>query len=228
MKSIVAAMLTMLVAFASVSCTSAELCPSTDQNRAWSSACFEGAGSARHVKPENTKKIIANMAGFATIMIDETRELVAVDRSGAVRISNIFHTGDFDFPNANQGLGRFQKMADNGNGEARTKCGYFNGSNFTIAVPATYDQCLAFKEGTATVCNDCAKYCTEPECQNSILVGGRGFIIDGKNKVLHQFAPPSLDKACGDKQSGKVVKVTETISYLQCSPAANSPFGQLR
>ena len=227
MKAIVIAMLALLVAFVSVSCTSAELCPSTDQNREWSSACFEGTGPARHVKRENIKKIIANKAGYATIMIDTPRELVAVDQSGAVRIPNIFHTGDFDFPNANRGLGRFQIITDNGRGETLSKCGYFDGVSFKIVIPATYDQCLAFAQGTATACNDCAKYCTERECQDSVLVGGRGFVVDGKNRVLQQFAPPPLDKACGGKP-GKVVKVTETTSYLQCSPAATSPFEQLR
>ena len=180
------------------------------------------------MKSERTKKIIANKAGYATIMIGTPHELVAVDRNGAVWIPNIFHTGDFDFPNANKGLGRFQIIADAGKGATISKCGYFDGSNFKITIPATYDQCLAFKQGTAAVCKDCAKICTEPECQNSILVGGRGFVIDNENKILRQFAPPSLDNACGDKQAGKVVQVTGTTSYLQCSPAANSPFEQLR
>lgn len=223
MKSFMSALFTTLVTFAPVSCASAELCPSTDQNRAWSSACFDGAGTTRHVKPENTKKIVANKAGYAAIMIDDSRELVAVDRSGAVRIPNIFHTGDFDFPNADQGLGRFQIINDNDKGEAIAKCGYFDAGTFKIAIPAIYDQCMAFKQGTAAVCTDCEKYCTESECQDSVLVGGRGFMVDSKNKILHQFTPPTLANACGDRRSGKVVKVTASISYLQCGPAASSP-----
>ena len=60
------ALLIILVAFAPISSTSAELCPSTDQNQAWSGACFDGTGTTRHVKPEMTKKIVANKAGFAS------------------------------------------------------------------------------------------------------------------------------------------------------------------
>lgn len=227
MQSIVAAIHFFLVALATVSCASAELCPSTDQNLEWSSDCFAGTAATRHVKPAHTTKIIANEAGYATIMIGSPRELVAVDRSGVVRIPNIFHTGDFDYPNASEGLSRFQIAAVNGTGKTVTKCGYFNGRSFTIAIPATYDHCLAFAHGSAAVCNDCAKYCTEPECQNSILVGGQGLTINSTNEVLRRFAPPSLAKACGG-EAGKVVKISETNSYLQCRPAANSPFGQLR
>lgn len=228
MKAIVTGMLVSFVAFASVSCTSAELCPRTDQNREWSSACFEGEGTARHVKPENAKKIVANTAGYATILISDPRELVAVDRTGAVRIPGIFHTGDFDFPSAEKKLGRFQITINSAEGKAISKCGYFHGSTFEIAIPAIYEQCLAFSQGTAVVCNDCTKICTEPECQNSILVGGQGFMVDSRNKILQEFSLPPLDRACGGDKPGKVVKVTEKSSYLQCTSNPSSPFGKLR
>lgn len=228
MRSIVAPLLFVIVASVSMSCTSAELCPRTDRNREWSSACFTGTGPARRVKSEHVKKIIANRAGYATIIIDSPHELVAVDRSGLVRIPNIYHTGDFDFPDANEGLGRFEVITNNDKGERLSKCGYFDGRSFKIIIPATYDQCLAFAQGTAKVCKDCAKICTEPECQNSILVGGQGFSVDSKNRILRQFALPALDKACGDKQTSKMVKVTDITSYLQCGPVANSPFEQIR
>jgi hypothetical protein len=225
MKSMITAM---LVALAFASCTAAELCPSTDKNLEWSNSCFEGLAAVRRVKPEYTRKIMANQTGNATIMISNPRELVVVDRSGGVKIPNIFHTGDFDYPNACTGLGRFQASTKNSKGESLAKCGYFDALTLQIAIPATYDHCQPFEQGVAEVCNGCATYCTEPECQNSIFVGGQGFAIDSKNKILRQFAPPSLAKACGGGTTAKVVKITEAISYLQCTPAANSPFGRLQ
>jgi hypothetical protein len=224
-KSMITAM---LVALALASCTTTELCSSTDKKLEWSSSCFEGVEAVRRVKPEYTKKIMANQSGYATIMISNPRELVAVDRSGVVTIPNIFHTADFDFPSARAGLGRFQALTKNGKGESIAKCGYFDALTLQITIPATYDHCQPFVQGVAAVCNGCATYCTEPECQSNIFVGGRGFAIDSKNKVLGQFAPPSLAKACGGGTTAKVVKITEAISYVQCTPAANSPFGRLQ
>jgi hypothetical protein len=228
MKSMITAMLAMLVALALASCNAAELCPSTDKNLEWSSNCFEGVEAVRRVKPEHTKKITANQAGYATIMISHPRELVAVDRTGVVTIPNIFHTGDFDYPNARARLGRFQAPTKNGKGESIAKCGYFDALTLQITIPATYDHCQPFVQGVAAVCNGCATYCAEPECQSSIFVGGEGFAIDSKNKILRQFTPPSLAKACGGGTTAKVVKITQAISYVQCTPAANSPFGRLQ
>lgn len=228
MKLIVNFILTILVAGSSVSCSSAELCPAPGKNGEWSSACFEGKGPARQLKPKYISRIIPNKAGFATIMIDRPRELVAVDQKGVVKIPNIVHSGDFDFPSAENGLGRFLITLGNGPAKVVSKCGYFDSATFQIVIPARYDECQAFNQGTAKVCQECKKYCTQPECQDSILVGGHGFIIDSKNTVLREFALPPLERACGDKQPGKLTKGAGAISYLQCTPAANSPFGQLR
>ena len=227
MKSIAAAWVFVLVALASLSCTSAELCPPTDQNLMWSSACFEGSGTSRKVKPEYASNIIANKAGNATIVIGNPREMIAVDRSGAVKVPHIFHTGDFDFPNASESIGRFQITAGVAPSTTLTKCGYFDGRSFEIKIPAAYDHCLAFADGVATVCNQCAQYCTEPDCQNSVLVGGEGLAVDKSNRIVRRFALPPLEKACGGT-AGKIVQISERNSYLQCPPSAAGPFDQLR
>ena len=227
MNSIVVALLYMLVALTSASCTSAELCPSTEKHLEWSSACFEGTGLTRRVKPANKSKIVADRAGFATIVIDAPRELVAVDRSGAVRVPGIFHTGDFDFPYASEAIGRFQVITKDAKGEPNTKCGYFDSRNFKIVIPAIYDQCMAFANGTGAACKDCTKVCTESECQSSKLIGGQGFFINRQNNIVKRFFPPSLEQACIGNRPGKLVPVTPATFYLQCSPEANSPFDKL-
>lgn len=226
MKSAAAAIvfaLVALVALISLSCTSAELCQSTDSKHEWSSECFAGSGAARHVKPKYVKNIVPNKAGFATLIIGNPRELVAVDGSGAIKIPNIFYTGDFDFSDAKQGLGRFQIAEVNLAGKAASKCGYFDVRNFKIVIPAIYDQCLAFTDSSATVCTNCEKYCTEPECQNSILVGGQGFTISNTNRVIHRFDQRPLDQACGG-QPGKIMRITELSSYLQCGVTPDNLF----
>jgi hypothetical protein len=158
MKAILAALCAMLW---SASCGAVESCPPTDRNTEWSANCFEGGGAARHVKRAYVGNIVADPTGHATILIAQPRELVAVDRRGAVVVPNIRHTGDYDYPDAPGGLARFQV--------ASGKCGYFDVRTFKIAIPAIYDHCLAFQENTATVCNDCKVRCTEPECQDSEL-----------------------------------------------------------
>jgi hypothetical protein len=92
MQAIFMVVLTIVFACAPVSGSSAELCPATENHRYWSRACFDMVGTVRQVKPNYVSHLTLNKAGFATIMIDGPRELVAVDQKGVVRIPNIFHT----------------------------------------------------------------------------------------------------------------------------------------
>jgi hypothetical protein len=171
----------------SASCGAAASCPPTSQDAEWSASCFEGTGAARQVKRAHRANIVTDKSGHATIMIDRPRELVAVDRRGHVVVPNIRHTGDYDYPDGRGGLARFQN--------ASAKCGYFNVRTFQIVIPAIYDHCLSFGEETAAVCNDCKVHCTEPECQNSVLVGGQGFLIDSRNRIVQRFKQPALEQA---------------------------------
>jgi hypothetical protein len=207
MRAIFAALCAMLV---TVSCSAVETCPPTDQKAQWSASCFEGSAAARHVKREHLANIVADQTGHATILIGQPRELVAVDRRGVVVLPNIRHTGDYDYPDGRGGLARFQT--------AGGKCGYFDVRTFKIAIPAIYDQCLSFQDDAANVCNDCKIYCTEPECQSSKLVGGTGYAIDNRNKIVKRFAPPPLNQSCNGAAPAKVVQLSEASAYLQCPP----------
>lgn len=219
MKHLVFAAALALLAVLAACSTQADSCPSTDKNLEWSSSCFAVEGQARRVKPQHAKNIVANQAGHAAIMISHPRELVVVDHRGVVTIPNILATGDFDYPNARDGLARFRSQA---------KCGYFDTRTLRITIPARYDDCQPFKHGVAEVCNECLSYCTEPECQDRILVGGQGFSIDRQNAILRRFTPPSLANACAGRTPGKLISVGESGSYLQCPHAADAPFGKLR
>jgi hypothetical protein len=194
-------------------CANAEdACPARGE---WSAACFEAKGATRQVKPAYRAKLPLQKSGMAVLTISEPRELVAVDRKGVVVIPGIFHTGDFDYPSAEQGVGRF---------EAGGKCGYFSTATFHALVPAAYDQCQAFHEGEALACKDCVRYCTEDECQDSVLVGGRGFAFDARGKLLREFALPTVDAACGSAAVARVSKMPGAVPRLKCEPGAGSPF----
>ncbi|MEO7495965.1 MAG: WG repeat-containing protein [Massilia sp.] len=224
-RPVVGALLLMLAGFAVVACTSSDLCPPTDQKAEWSSQCFAGSGADRHVKRAYLRLLKPNASGHTTIIIGNPHELVAVDRRGMVVIPNIIHTGDFDFPDARDGIGRFAVTTRDEQGRTAVKCGYFDSRGFNVVIPPSYDECQPFDGGQATVCNDCATYCTEPECQNSRLIGGKGYAIDRNNKIVRKLAQPPLEQACSGSPPEKVVKVTPTRSYFQCAQSASSPFG---
>ncbi len=203
---------------------SAGLCPSTKSNQDWSIRCFEHTEAGRRVRPAHVKNIVVDKSGYATIMIDTPRELVAVDRRGVVAISNIYHTGDFDYPTARNNIGRFGVALKNEQGQSTFKCGYFHTVKWKIVIPAIYDNCHAFNEGEAVVCTDCTRYCTELECQNSVFIGGRGFAIDRRNKILRELVPHTLDSVCGGPERVRVKERSGASRHLQCLPAPGSPF----
>jgi len=163
-------------------------CHSTDSKSPWSAACFDTHGNLRQVKAEYRNLIVPNASGMAVIFIDDLPELVAVDRHGVVVIPGIRSTGDFDYPDAENGVGRFY---------ASGKCGYFQADTFDVVIPAAYDDCEAFHDGEAAACTGCVRYCTQQDCLTSVFVGGSGVVLDTRGVVLRRFAPPKLEDACG-------------------------------
>ena len=210
MRSIMLASLLALAA----GCVSAaeDPCPAGDE---WAASCFENSGAARQVKPQYRSRLAVKKSGIAVMTIAEPHEVVAVDRQGVVVIPGIFHTGDFDYPTAVQGVGRFR---------AAGKCGYFNTATFRILVPAEYAQCQTFRDGEALACKDCERYCTEVECQNSTVVGGQGFVFNAKGKLRRKLALPRVEDACGRAGVAQVTREGRATPYLQCKEDPDSPF----
>jgi hypothetical protein len=204
-------------------CRAAGPCPPQKANADWSSRCFEGKDPVRRVKAKYLKNIGIDKNGMATIRIGSPYELLAVDRRGLVVVPNIYHVGDFDFPYAENGLGRFAMKAENRAGKPVSKCGYFRAPAFKVVVPAVYDQCQAVHDGTALVCNDCVRYCTEYDCQNSVFIGGKLFVLDDSGKVIREPAPLSLADVCGGAQYVRVENRPGT-PYLGCLQHPDSPF----
>jgi len=210
MRSILLACLSALAA----GCVSAAEapCPAGDE---WAAGGFENSGAMRQVKPQYRNRLAAKKSGITVITIAEPREVVAVDRQGVVVIPGIFHTGDFDYPTAVQGVGRFRLVG---------KCGYFNTTTFRTLVSAEYAQCQPFHAGEALACKDCERYCTEVDCQNSTVVGGQGFVFDAKGKMRRKFALPKLEDACGRAGVAQVTREGRATPYLRCKEDPDSPF----
>ncbi|TWI62143.1 hypothetical protein IP91_04252 [Pseudoduganella lurida] len=184
----------------------------------WTAACFTGTGSERRVKPRYLARLDWNRYGMATIIVDQPRELLAVDRRGKVAVPDIRHTGDFDYPDAEHGIGRFTARSATG----RRQCGYFAAERFTVVVAPVYDQCEAFHDGEAAACQDCVRYCRDEDCHDSVLVGGRGVVLAPDGKVLRSFTPATMDNVCGRDQAS--VRRPGATAVLTCPPAADSPF----
>jgi hypothetical protein len=190
-------------------------CPSTKTNVRWSAACFMVEGETRRVKPQFRKRVVPEESGFAVISIDETLERLAVDRRGVVVVAGIAWTGDFDYPDAEGGVGRFT---------VKGKCGYFKASSFKIVVPPIYDVCEAFHDGTAAVCKNCVRYCMDLDCHLSRFVGGEGYILDPRGRVLRRFAPPPLERACGRAGVAEAGQPSKNSASLRCNEDPGDPF----
>jgi len=154
----------------------ADLCPRTDLNAEWSVRCFQTAGAARKVKDRFVNRL---RSAPTTILIAETRELVAVDAHGRVIVPGIVYTGDFDMPNPD-GIERF-RSADH-------RCGYFVRRTFDIIVPARFDHCEAFANGRAQACVDCVAPCMDVDCHGRTMVGGHGVELDVAGRIRRRFA----------------------------------------
>jgi len=70
--------------------------PSCPRGDDWSAACFEKVGGERRVKARYLPRLARQPSGMAVVVIDDPREMVAVDRRGVVRVPGIYHAGDFD------------------------------------------------------------------------------------------------------------------------------------
>lgn len=189
-------------------------CPARDGGEGWSAGCFTVEDNARVLKPEYLRKLKFGKSGKAVLLIEDPREVVAVDRRGRVVVPGIYHAGDFDYPSAPRGVARF---------ESNGKCGFFQSRTFKVLVPAEYDHCHSFHDGeTAFACKDCENYCTEIECQNARMVGGQGFAFDAKGRLLRRFAVLGLDQACPHG----IEKLVEEghYRYLKCKDDPNGPF----
>ncbi|MCS0628568.1 hypothetical protein NX786_04385 [Telluria mixta] len=154
----------------------ADLCPRTDRNAEWSTRCFQTTGAARKVEARFVNRL---RSAPTTILIAETRELVAVDVHGRVIVPNIAYTGDFDMPNPD-GIERFTS--------AGRRCGYFIGATFDIIVPAQFDHCEAFADGTAQACTGCVARCIDTDCHGKTMVGGQGVELDTSGRIRRRFA----------------------------------------
>ncbi len=204
------------------SCTAANLCPPSDKADHWPSACFfTGQSGERQVRPQFVKNIKLNRNGVALIIIAPEREMVAVDAAGKVVIPGIRYTGDFDFPDPPGGLGRYDAPASDRKGGSKLQCGYFNARTFRIIVPAVYDYCARFDEGTAKVCKGCIEYCLMPECQNSITVEGQAMLIDTQGKPVRQVVQPTLADVCRSRGTVKVGRTISSMPLLECVPGVS-------
>lgn len=207
-------MRTFFIAVALLGCcayaaAAAPKCPSTQSNDEWSAECFETTDGKRRVKPQYRKSIVPNKFGKAVIVVGGPFEVLAVDRLGLVVVPNIRTSGDFDYPKAEAGIGRFSSDG---------KCGYFRTGSFKVIVPPAYEECMPFHEGTALACRDCKRYCTSGSCEDSTVVGGQGFVFDDKGRLQRQFALPELEKACGRAGVAEVGKRDGPTPFLKCNP----------
>lgn len=201
-------------------------CPRTSANNEWSAQCFEGGGEQRRVKPAFLGRLDVDAFGRTTILIAAPRELVAVGRDGRILIPGIRHVGDFDYPDTPQGIGRFDAAVRMGGGGEKRRCGYFLAKELRVLVEARFDQCAPFNERLALACTDCRSYCTETECQDSILLGGQGFLLRRDGAVEKTYALPAPSEACPGAAAPRISTLAGGAMLLKCPARAADPFGK--
>lgn len=192
-------------------------CPSTRVNHEWRAGCFEQNDGGRQVKGAYRKNIHVDRRGVALILIAQPRELVAVDRRGKVVIPDIRYAGDFDYPDEQSGMSRFLDTVKNASGASKTLCGYFSTRRFRIVVPAQFDACQAFQDGKADACKDCTLYCTEPECQNSVLIGGQGYAVQPDGSMKMQRIVSSKKALCSRLELLQETEMYAGRTWLRCN-----------
>ncbi|MCD2519170.1 hypothetical protein LQ564_22975 [Massilia sp. G4R7] len=197
-------------------------CPAVDGATVeWAASCFAADKGGRRLKPQYLKQLRFDRSGHATAVISEPRELVALDRQGRVVVPGIRHAGDFDYPDAEGGIGRFDAPPAPGRATA-PRCGYFDSRDFRIVVPAGYAQCQPFAKGEAIACQECVSVCTEPECQDSMLVDGDGVALGPDGAVRRRFRLPDMKAVCASPGS-KAGKTYEG-ARPHCIPKSDNPF----
>lgn len=192
-------------------------CPAGGEG--WSSRCFSVDGESRKVQPRYLKRLRWNRHGIALVSFSDRFELLAVNRKGEVVVPNIRHTGDFDYPDAEGGVGRFGTPDG-------SKCGYFHAPRFTVVVPARYDHCTAFHDGEALACTGCTEYCDDEDCHMHHWIGGEGVVLARDGTVRRMFTPPALDTVCGKGPPPTITRRPGT-PLLQCARGAG-PFDHLK
>jgi hypothetical protein len=222
------AVVALLLAFFSSATWASDLCPPTDTEKEWSVKCFEGEDNSRRVKGEYINKINANAYGMTKISILDSRglprEVVAVDRYGQVVISNILHTGDFDYPSAYRGLGRFTALKKDVSGKYVEKCGYFQSPQFRILVPAEFDQCDPFTKDGAYACKDCVSYCSNVDCHVRAFIGGRGFLIGTNGYIKREFIVKTLETYCRRPDLVRLTTTVDGAASIHCDGPSDNPF----
>ena len=203
-------------------------CPVESPGTEWASTCFEADHTGRRVKSSYLERLRFDRRGYTTVVISEPRELVAVNRHGKVVVPGIMHTGDYDFPHAQGGIARFTIVSDMPGARARSQCGYFDSRSFRIVVPAEYDHCQPFADDEALACKECESYCTEPECQDRILVGGTGFILGPEGQVRGRRNLPNVKSACKQIYSSGTGSSHHTSTLPRCVIDVENPFNQLK
>lgn len=201
-----------------------EPCAPTDKHREWSSTCFSGTGDARRVKPAFLERIRVNAYGMATILIVDPHELIAVNQNGQVIISNIFHAGDFDYPHAYLGIGRFSVAKIDGSGKLSEYCGYFLSRELKILVPARFDHCQPFDEQGAIACTGCISYCTDIDCKHRMLVDGQAFELREDGSIRRQFSLRTRFSACDQPDAVRITPLEHGELMLRCATTKRDPF----
>ncbi|AVR98058.1 WG repeat-containing protein [Pseudoduganella armeniaca] len=172
----------------------------------------------RHVKPQYLGRLKWNRAGYALVSRADAFDLMAVNRQGKVVVPGIYHTGDFDYPDAERGVGRFATPDG--------KCGYFQARGFQVVVPARYDVCQAFHDGRAIACTGCTRYCEDEDCHIDRLVGGDGVALALDGTVRERFTLPTLDTVCGTPER-RLLTPRSGADLLRCAGDRN-PFDDLK
>lgn len=185
---------------------------------AWEPTCFTEHAGQRYVKRQYLGRLKWDRHGHALVSRSDAFDLMAVNRQGKVVVPGIYHAGDFDYPDAERGVGRFATPAG--------KCGYFQASRFTIVVPARYDVCRAFHDGAATACTDCTRYCDDEDCHVDRLVGGSADELALDGTIRRSYTLPTLDTVCGTPER-RVLTPRAGANLLQCLGQRN-PFDDLR
>jgi hypothetical protein len=217
----------LLVVLAPVA-SAADLCPPTHTGKPWSVQCFEGENDHRRIKSAFIHRVRINAYGMAKISIDDSpdmpREVIAVDRYGNVVIPNIRHTGDFDYPSAYRGLGRFSVVNMDGSGKRVEQCGYFQSPQFHILVPAQFDQCEAFAKEDAFACKDCVAYCSDADCHVREFIGGRGFVLGTDGTIKREFAVKTLETYCRRPELVRLKTTNDGTVSIRCDGPGDNPF----
>lgn len=179
-----------------------EPCPASRNSELddWYSECFEMHGTIRQVKKKHLHKLRFNKYGFATIgIIEGLPEIVAVNKKGIVVIPGI-RWGSRDYPSSPGGVSRFYTRDD-------YKCGYFKLSNFSIIVPAIYDNCLAFWEGEGIACNNCVGYRSSWDFSFGGYYGNdSSFTFNKSGKLIKKEPSPRVEDAC---EEGFIPKIKD-------------------